>query len=156
MKKLPFNLEKALAGEPVVTRDGREIEQIAHFPTAISKHELFACVSGFVNSYCIDGKTHREDGVSGVNADSNLDLFMKQKTITVNGFEVPAPLDSDRDVEGYFLASTSEPDFYDICGKGIFLADGCDFIGRGIAHTTREAAVAHAKAMLGINPEEEA
>lgn len=44
----PFNLEKALAGAPVVTRDGRKVKQLMLFKTL----DIF-CLGGVM-----DGKLH--------------------------------------------------------------------------------------------------
>lgn len=77
------------------------------------------------------------------------------KTITVNGFEVPVPLGkapSEGDV--VWLAVPSNPDF----ASRVCYASAWDFhkFERGLLHTTKEAAVAHAKALLGIDPKESA
>lgn len=73
------------------------------------------------------------------------------KTITVNGFEVPAPLQTVRPDMEVWLPAPTRGDF--VSGfRGAELR--CDWLARGIVHATREAAVAHAKAMLGIDPEE--
>lgn len=77
------------------------------------------------------------------------------KTITVNRFEVPAPLDkapSEGDV--VWLAVPFKCDFASrVCYVSVW--DSCKF-ERGLLHTTKEAAVAHAKAMLGIDPKGDA
>jgi hypothetical protein len=44
----PFDLEKALAGEPVVTRDGKEVTDIAYFPTKDDNYK----VCGILNKDC--------------------------------------------------------------------------------------------------------
>lgn len=78
----------------------------------------------------------------------------KPRTITVNGFEVPEPLRVMPEVDGeYFLA--------DPAGNGFlhqFFWRDCAtdnlWLERGLLHSTKEAAIAHAKAMLGIDPNE--
>lgn len=40
----PFNLERALAGDAVITRDGREVTQLVKFDVE-SKYKLFGVVS---------------------------------------------------------------------------------------------------------------
>ena len=72
----------------------------------------------------------------------------KPQHIMVNGFKVPKPLGEfqNKDVYSPELMNTSyvavwgHPDNKKIA------------VTRGIAHTTKEAAIAHAKAMLGIDP----
>lgn len=77
------------------------------------------------------------------------------KTITVNGFEVPAPVaESPAESELVWVASPLSRDF---AAKARYVAEW-DFhkFKRGLLHATEEAAVAHAKAMLGIDPKGDA
>lgn len=77
---------------------------------------------------------------------------VKPKTILVNGFEVPEPMrEEPNQGEGYYYASISVGALY---GFAAWTKHEADLIRltRGICHTTKEAAIAHAKAMLGINP----
>lgn len=74
------------------------------------------------------------------------------KTIKVNGFYVPAPM-SEAPMIGdeYYTPQTGYEVFY--C-KNSWRGDKFDsrFLSRGLVHSTESAAIAHAKAMLGINP----
>ena len=75
----PFNLQEALAGKPVVTRDGRKVTQL-HLFECDAKVPLF----GFVeNSTCI--YQFRKDG-QWISEPSGLNLFMAstEKTVWVN------------------------------------------------------------------------
>lgn len=75
------------------------------------------------------------------------------KTINVNGFEVPAPITCQPEKGAdYYIPSLTEDAFY--C-RWIWQGDMMDRLAleRGLAHTTKEAAVARTKAMLGIDPE---
>lgn len=67
-RRKPFNLEKALAGEPVVTRDGREVEGIekSDFPVQPIK----ACINGQIEFWYRDGEY-------SIYNKHPLDLFMK-------------------------------------------------------------------------------
>lgn len=74
------------------------------------------------------------------------------KTIKVNGFDVPAPMsESPEDGAEYFIPSISNDDFVD---NYHFHGDSYDkrWLSKGIAHSTKKSAIAHAKAMLGIDP----
>lgn len=51
----PFNLEKALAGEKIVTRDGREVTQLTRF-SVLGNYPLYAVVNGSLYSFDIDGR----------------------------------------------------------------------------------------------------
>lgn len=75
MKK-PFDLNKALAGEPVVTRDGREVRELHRFKTANRGYELVGLVDGNLRSWFKSGAfTH--DGIS------QEDLFMKAPLLEI-------------------------------------------------------------------------
>ena len=75
------------------------------------------------------------------------------KTIVVNGFEVPAPITCPPEKGADYYVSALTDDAYHC--QWIWQGDMTDRLAleRGLAHTTEEAAVAHAKAMLGIDPE---
>lgn len=76
------------------------------------------------------------------------------KTIKVNGFDVPAPMIEAPDYGSiYFKAEISNVSekFCDRYCWGGTLA-GNVWLKRGIIHSNESAAIAHAKAMLGINP----
>lgn len=78
-----------------------------------------------------------------------------KKTITVNGFKVPEP-ERERlnDRDEYFLASPSRTEFFESYWWKSANSDSILRLSRGLIHLTKEAAIAHAKAMLGINPDE--
>lgn len=71
------------------------------------------------------------------------------KTITVNGLEVPAPLDKVKVGTVIYAAS---PASADLCIEVVYASWYSHYFERRIVHATREAAMAHAKAMLGIAP----
>lgn len=65
----PFNLTQALAGQPVVTRDGRKVMWIAHDPGAHAAERIVARIAS--NPY------HSVWHETGRHAcDDSLDLFM--------------------------------------------------------------------------------
>jgi hypothetical protein len=66
-----FNLERALAGEPVCTRDGREVTQLVNFDT-IFFNPIFGVVDGRVESWFKDGSYSESETTP-------FDLFMKPK-----------------------------------------------------------------------------
>ena len=72
----PFDLVKALAGAPVVTRDGRKVEQLAKFTPN-------GCIYlvGVLRDRSPNGddlEWWRSDGSSIGNGDEHLDLFMAE------------------------------------------------------------------------------
>lgn len=78
-----------------------------------------------------------------------------QPTISVNGFNVPKPMDAPQ-LKGqtYFIATPSGRDCFN---ELVWDGDEVDsmYLNRQIMHRTKEAAIVHAKAMLGIDPDEE-
>lgn len=78
-----------------------------------------------------------------------------QPTINVNGFDVPKPMETKpSNGKTYFIASTSAASFYMIM---VWEDDGFDnmYMQRRVVHSSKEAAIKHAKALLGIDPNEE-
>lgn len=71
----PFDLEKALAGEPVITRDGKKATEVVFLKTADDLYVVIAVVDGKVLSYTKDGKYW-----ASKSADQN-DLFMAPKKV---------------------------------------------------------------------------
>lgn len=141
----PFNLEAALAGEPVVTRDGQEATQVTLFECS-SEFPLIAVVNGEVYSFTKQGR-HYNCGQP-----SSFDLFMKPKTHIVNGFEVPEPAKTPpKGFENYFVPSIQDDCFYFVY---IWTGDPTDkkCLERGLVFLNKEDAIANAKAMLGIDP----
>jgi hypothetical protein len=76
----PFNLEAALAGEPVITRAGKNAKIIAYVPGALDEYRVVA----FVDDADKIPSTHFEDGRVWSHAECDDDLFMKVKTKTVS------------------------------------------------------------------------
>lgn len=145
MKLIPFDLEKALAGEPVVTRNGFEVTKLTTFE--ISRGVILVGVmGGDVQTWTKNGKW-LESGMT-----SDFDLFMKPKTRVINGFEVPAPESEPLKAnDDYYF-----PDFISSESYGISTWCGDDFDKRllktRLVFLTKEDAIANAKAMLGIDP----
>lgn len=142
----PFNLEKALAGEPVVTRGGQEVTQLTAFETN-SIYKLAGVVGGELYRFT-------EEGVYIVNQVTNLDLVMKVKTHTVNGFEVPAPVTNPENMKvgvTYYGADNTDLDWY---FETTWANDAKDkaWLARNLVFMNKEDAIANAKAMSGVNP----
>lgn len=68
----PFNLERALAGDKVVTRDGREVTQLTKFDCEDD------CLAGVLEN---NAKTWRANGRYTKYEETCLDLFMAPKTV---------------------------------------------------------------------------
>ena len=77
---------------------------------------------------------------------------IKPRTITVNGFEVPEPMRAKPSVgDEYCVASPSDVGMHYCTLWSDDEYENCR-LSRGLCHATQEAAIAHAKAMLGIDP----
>ena len=77
----------------------------------------------------------------------------KPQHIMVNGFKVPKPLDvAPNDDAEYFIVALLDDDMHD-CFRWYGTDKECRWLDRKVIHATKEAAIAHAKAMLGIDPE---
>ena len=74
----PFDLEAAKRGEPIVSRDGREVKFVAHVPEANAGHRLVVLCDEVIYSHYVDGRYHR-DAVD----ESSVDLFMATKKFSV-------------------------------------------------------------------------
>jgi hypothetical protein len=77
----PFDLEKALAGAKVVTRDGREVTQLTRFDV-YGNYPLIGIINKQRESFQLNGQF-------GDNKESNWDLFMapEKKSIWINVYE---------------------------------------------------------------------
>lgn len=104
----PFDLEKALAGEKVVTRDGTEVTQITEFDCK-SPWKVHALVMGNVEVYKEDGSYH-EDKEESVNdlfmAPTKLSGFINvytDDTITIHETKQSAEIDANCRVRKAFI-----------------------------------------------------
>ena len=69
----PFNLQEALEGKPVVTRDGRKVKIAGYNPDAHKMHEIIGWANSGSRSWSKDGSF---DGTENCGAD----LFMAPET----------------------------------------------------------------------------
>lgn len=77
MKLKPFNLEEALNGAKVVTRDGREVKQLTFFETKSPFPLIGVCDNGFMSSWQKNGINNTESSIS------ENDLFIAVETQSV-------------------------------------------------------------------------
>ncbi len=76
------------------------------------------------------------------------------ETIIVNGFEIEAPLKEAPEIDDIVHIADPSNDFlYDYFNWN-GSAFCCNILSRGLCHKTRDAAIAHAKAMIGVDPNE--
>lgn len=93
----PFDLKKALAGGPVITRGGRPVEQLTRFNITTTKMPLRGTVDGTLQAWRTDGRYTSSDD------DSQYDLFMAtmKRTVWVNiyGDSCAGPFHTQEDAE---------------------------------------------------------
>jgi hypothetical protein len=68
-----FNLERALAGDPVITRNGKEVTQLAKFNIQRDKQCLIGVLNHELERWTVDGNYFLSE------TESEQDLFMKPK-----------------------------------------------------------------------------
>lgn len=108
--------------------------------------------------------SHRDDPQYWISAEKYSDWVLrkseewevrrKQQFITVNGFKVPKPVDtkaSPNALGTVFWPYITYESLWNSAPPGN--QDAQLAVKRGCGHTTKKAAIAHAKAMLGIDPE---
>lgn len=81
-KLKPFNLEAALRGEPVVTRDGRPVTQVTKFDAPNDPNPVIAVIDGETQSFTLAGTYF------GQSKETEYDLFMATKTVKKEGWVV--------------------------------------------------------------------
>jgi len=108
-----FDLEKALAGEPVVTRSGKEVFDIAYFPSKEGYYKICAIIDGDTEWFTIDGNYY-DDGV-----ESYSDLFSKDPLIEMwlNVYQ------SGNEISTGSLYRTKE-----LAKEKVFIKDGLTYI----------------------------
>lgn len=141
-KLIPFDLQKALEGDSVVTRGGRKVKQITLFDV-LYPYRVVGIVDGLIMSFQPDGQS---------SGSRQFDLFMEPKTHVVNGFEVPKPLIAHpAKAKFYYFPNPSVGNWY---SGTEWEGDAVDFtrLERNIVFLNKEDAIANAKAMAGIDP----
>lgn len=69
-----FDLNAALEGQPVITRDGRKVTELHHFKSYDGDYPVYAVINNAVLSYTKEGKYNKSCG-------HPLDLCMAPKVI---------------------------------------------------------------------------
>lgn len=78
----PFNLQEALAGKPVVTRDGRPVKIAGYNPDARYCDKITGWVDNISRDWSNEGRYY-------ISGESNFDLFMasEKRTYWVNVYK---------------------------------------------------------------------
>lgn len=76
----PFDLKLWKAGEPVITRDGREVKELTYFRTKKGIWKVYGTVDGELNSW-------NDAGTLVSYRESHLDLFHPEPEMWVNVYQ---------------------------------------------------------------------
>ena len=135
----PFDLEAAMSGEPIVTRDGRKAKFVVHVPEAKNDQQVVLLVEGGL-WYCgLDGHGFNDS------------LFMAPPPMrSINGHEYQEPVREPLEAgQRYWIAHILEDVL--VPTEGLRWHGGrvdILWLKRGLIHLTREAAEAHARAII--------
>lgn len=156
-KLKPFNLEAALAGKPVMLRNGSKA-YVRHYETEVTIGDHWQIWGTTIESPSLiawskDGGYYLDGVISGLDI---IGMWTEPRiTRIINGFEVPAPETTKPDYGmKYFSPSVS---YMDMAVDHQWHNDDFDTrtLKRGLVFLNKADAIANAKAMLGINPYEE-
>lgn len=142
MKTKPFDLTAAINGAKLVTMDGREAKFIAYVPEADEPERVIALIDGLVITFYEDGVRHKKLAKFGI------DLFLAVQTHSINGHEYPEPekVGPRGGTPYWYPAVTKENMIYTAAWDGG--KTDTRLLKRGLVHLTREAAEAHARAII--------
>jgi hypothetical protein len=142
MKTKPFDLQAALNGAKLVTRDGRDAKFIAYVPEAKDHCRVIVMLpDGLMCSYY-------ENGRNLSFCDTPHDLFLTAPTCGINDHEYPEPERVEpKSGTIYWVTDLilQEPVLY-LKWRGS--EHDNLMLRRGLVHLTREAAEAHARAII--------
>ena len=111
MKMKPFDLEAALAGGTVVTREGLKVTGLHLFEDSNDMFRLIGVVHNLF--FSDDLKQFTINGKATLEKTSRFDLFMKIERVTINGIECPAPeTDTLPTFRYYYIPDIAAPDMY--------------------------------------------
>lgn len=82
MQSKPFNLQKALDGEAVVTTQGLDVLQLVRFNDTVNGTPIRAVVDGRIRAYRLDGTQAEGVNIDGTPTSRTGDLRMKVRLTT--------------------------------------------------------------------------
>lgn len=135
----PFDLQKAMQGEPIVTRDGREAFFIAFEPKAVAP--LVVRVGDVINTYFENGLFYKD-------TPSYRDILMKEELFDSVPVSFPEPLREppEEGTHCYATSPLSDLKWYFIKWENEIYC--MDILERGMLHKTKENAILHANALI--------
>ena len=109
-------------------------------------------LNGVELDYSSGGQWHKFTKITNLNIFNERIFSFRDsiKYININGFEVPEPLKLHPDVgEKYYGVHISDTELF---GEWTWVGDNLDsrWLTRGLCHSTKEAAILHAQALLSF------
>lgn len=150
----PFNLEKALAGEPVKLRNGYKAFVLKKLDNPVYGNPILIgyYINKFQRENTIDWSVSgsyfedcEEDMLDIVGMWEDL-----KPTIKIGGIDVPEPeREPCKNGEVYYIPALQ---WSDLVAGYAWDGGGCDirYLKRGLVHKTEEAAQQHARALLAL------
>lgn len=147
----PFSLEEALAGKPVLLRNGDEA-YIRHFESELKVTAEARVVGysegGLLLSWCPEGLYNHE-----LREPHHWDIVgMYPETRVINGYEVPAPEAGPLEEGCTYVLAMPHAESLHMVRIWEHINIERLWLSRGLIFLRREDAIANAKAMLGIDP----
>lgn len=150
----PFNLEEALAGEPVMLRNGQKAWVVCDTRTL----PLLAKTEHPINVITVHGSLHTtlpDGSFSSVIKFHSLDIVgmweEPKPTIKIGDIDVPEPEREPLKIgETYYIPYLSHQDNINSLCWGNDMYD-IRVLKRGLVHRTKEAAIQHAKVLIAIS-----
>lgn len=142
MNQIPFSLANALDGAAVVTRYGRRVSKLTHFPGLPPwKDCIVAVVEGddYLSNFNENGKCSNGEG--------ERDLFMAPQTFRIGDIDVPLPeMKEPAHGEQYYYPSLSSAQY---CHTGVWRGYCWQLndLKRGLIHLNKTNASIHGKAL---------
>lgn len=147
MNSIPFNLEDALNGAPVMTRGGRKVSRIVQFP---EEHLTYPIMVAIENNPHI--MTYTRDGRYDVDLlNSTHDLVMAPRTFRIGDVDVPLP-ETVNPFDGqqyYAVDLNSKECFWTNVWRGYDWQVSA--LKRGLVHLNPSHAEVHGKALLKLH-----
>lgn len=150
-----FNLQAALAGEPVVLRSGDKAYVLKHILNPTNKDYALIGYREYANNGKEEPLSWDVSGKYFHKYQQNADIVgmweAPPETIKIGNFEFPKPESEPlKDGEEYYIAAPYRTKMVEDC---IWRVEGFDMrcLKRGIVHKTSEAAEQHAKVLIAIS-----
>lgn len=126
--RIPFDLEAAKRGEPIVTRDRREAEFVAYVVQLQSTQKFLATVNGLLMDFSDNGRFYPSNNAS------DADLFMAPKPKPKKSTQRIAVLNASGSWDSYANTPSNRQRARDELARGTIIASKIVTITEGERH----------------------